>query len=293
MLNVMVRIACISIVVILIFSTVAIYKITSQDVIRDAGETAVKASRAMYEQQRDVLTSTDGNGKIKLHSDKDDIAKLDAYFRSYLTNFDILKIKIYSLSKEIIYSSDTKIIGEFDSNNRRLNKALNGEVDSHSENKDRTLDLSNEAKFNVTVVETYIPILAGNKTIGVFEIYTDVTTCSKEITHIVLVTLICLAAILFLVFAGSYLVVRNAAKLVKDTQKNLAEKVIQLEEALANVKLLEGVIPICMDCKKIRDDMASWQQLEHYISNHSEAVFSHGICPDCYEIRMEIIKSMK
>ena len=57
----------------------------------------------------------------------------------------------------------------------------------------------------------------------------------------------------------------------------------QLEAALARVKQLEGIIPICMFCKKIRDDQQSWHQLEAYISDHSEALFSHGICPHCAE----------
>jgi hypothetical protein len=56
-----------------------------------------------------------------------------------------------------------------------------------------------------------------------------------------------------------------------------------LKEANAKVRHLEGIIPICMYCKKIRDDMESWQQLEQYITEHSEAHFSHGICPECYE----------
>jgi len=56
-----------------------------------------------------------------------------------------------------------------------------------------------------------------------------------------------------------------------------------LRETQARVKHLEGIIPICMYCKKIRDDEASWQQMEHYISEHSEAMFSHSICPECFE----------
>jgi hypothetical protein len=62
----------------------------------------------------------------------------------------------------------------------------------------------------------------------------------------------------------------------------LREKVTQLEAALTKVKLLEGIIPICMYCKQIQNDKQSWQQLEVYISDHSEALFSHGICPECY-----------
>jgi hypothetical protein len=54
-----------------------------------------------------------------------------------------------------------------------------------------------------------------------------------------------------------------------------------LEEALANIKTLRGLVPICAACKKIRDDNGFWNQVESYVSAHSEAKFSHGICPEC------------
>jgi PAS domain S-box-containing protein len=60
------------------------------------------------------------------------------------------------------------------------------------------------------------------------------------------------------------------------------EKLIQeLQEAFAKIKVLSGFIPICASCKKIRDDQGYWNQLEAYIQSHTEAQFSHGICPDC------------
>jgi hypothetical protein len=52
-------------------------------------------------------------------------------------------------------------------------------------------------------------------------------------------------------------------------------------EALANVRTLEGLIPICASCKKVRDDKGYWNQVEHYISQHSDARLTHGYCPDC------------
>jgi sigma-B regulation protein RsbU (phosphoserine phosphatase) len=70
---------------------------------------------------------------------------------------------------------------------------------------------------------------------------------------------------------------------VVELQANLAERVLELEEVLARVKQLQGLLPICSYCKKIRDDRNYWQQVEAYISQHSEAVFSHGICPECFE----------
>ena len=74
--------------------------------------------------------------------------------------------------------------------------------------------------------------------------------------------------------------VRNHIAL-KEQRDLLACQKAALEAALGRVKQLEGIIPICMYCKKIRDDQQSWHQLETYISNHSEALFSHGICPHC------------
>ncbi len=55
----------------------------------------------------------------------------------------------------------------------------------------------------------------------------------------------------------------------------------QLREALADVKRLQGMLPICANCKKVRDDDGYWQQIESYISDHSDAKITHGICPEC------------
>lgn len=57
--------------------------------------------------------------------------------------------------------------------------------------------------------------------------------------------------------------------------------ILKLQDALANVKTLSGLLPICATCKKIRDDKGYWNQVEAYIQAHSEAQFTHGICPDC------------
>jgi response regulator RpfG family c-di-GMP phosphodiesterase len=66
-------------------------------------------------------------------------------------------------------------------------------------------------------------------------------------------------------------------------QAELTARVQELELALTRVKLLSGLLPICCYCKKIRNDQNYWQQVETYVKDHSEAEFSHGICPDCYE----------
>lgn len=65
-------------------------------------------------------------------------------------------------------------------------------------------------------------------------------------------------------------------------QESLARRVADLEAALANVKQLRGLLPMCSYCKKIRVDNSYWQQLETYLAAHSDAQFSHGVCPDCF-----------
>jgi rubrerythrin len=55
----------------------------------------------------------------------------------------------------------------------------------------------------------------------------------------------------------------------------------RLAKQMADIKQLRGLLPICMHCKKIRDDQGFWQQVEHYIEHHADVAFSHGICTDC------------
>lgn len=68
---------------------------------------------------------------------------------------------------------------------------------------------------------------------------------------------------------------------VVQLQNSLSDRIRQLQEAVSQIKSLRGIIPICSYCHKIRNDQKSWQQLEKYISEHSGAEFSHGICPEC------------
>jgi PAS domain S-box-containing protein len=74
---------------------------------------------------------------------------------------------------------------------------------------------------------------------------------------------------------------------IEEREKAEAEKeklIVELRKALNEVKTLGGLLPICASCKKIRDDQGYWNQLEDYIQKHSEAEFSHSVCPDCAKI---------
>ena len=69
-------------------------------------------------------------------------------------------------------------------------------------------------------------------------------------------------------------------------QRELAERVRQVEQALSEVKQLSGLLPICCYCKRIRSDQDYWQQVEVYVARHTDAQFTHGVCPTCMDERV-------
>jgi DNA-binding response OmpR family regulator len=70
---------------------------------------------------------------------------------------------------------------------------------------------------------------------------------------------------------------------VVDLRESLRQRVEELEQAVNRVNTLQGLLPICSFCKKIRDDQNYWTEVESYVSKASGAEFSHGVCPDCYD----------
>jgi hypothetical protein len=92
---------------------------------------------------------------------------------------------------------------------------------------------------------------------------------------------------------GKILVLRDITE-QKKIQEEREKLVRKLQEAKNQVKMLSGLLPICTNCKKIRDDQGYWHNVEEYIQKHSEADFTHGICPDCMEkYYPEIAKKVK
>jgi phosphoserine phosphatase RsbU/P len=73
-------------------------------------------------------------------------------------------------------------------------------------------------------------------------------------------------------------------------QRALADRVAELERAAASITRLEGLLPMCAYCKSIRNDQNYWERVESYISEHSGAQFTHGICPSCFEKLMETVR---
>ena len=84
--------------------------------------------------------------------------------------------------------------------------------------------------------------------------------------------------------AGGQLIYQSICRDITQRKKFESEReqlISDLKQALSEIKTLSGLLPICASCKRIRDDKGYWQQIETYISEHSDTVFSHGICPEC------------
>lgn len=88
---------------------------------------------------------------------------------------------------------------------------------------------------------------------------------------------------ILLMFSGIISTVYIFSHSIRQYEASLEKAIQDLKKAMSEIKTLKGLIPICASCKKIRDDKGYWNQLETHIQQHSDAQFSHGLCPDCQE----------
>jgi hypothetical protein len=95
-----------------------------------------------------------------------------------------------------------------------------------------------------------------------------------------------------LILLVSFLLVSWAVNKIHVLLQSENRKSANLEKALSKIKILENFLSICCVCHKIRDEQGHWQQMESYISEHSETRFSHGFCPECAKKAMEEIDQM-
>lgn len=83
--------------------------------------------------------------------------------------------------------------------------------------------------------------------------------------------------------AGVSFIILIVSHLLGKKDQEQQELIKNLQNALKEIKTLQGILPICSFCKKIRDDKGYWSQVDAYVSQHTDATFSHGVCPECIE----------
>jgi len=89
--------------------------------------------------------------------------------------------------------------------------------------------------------------------------------------------------LILLVFIVFGIVVSKIVSRLRHSEEEKTRTIADLQKAQKELTVLRGILPICASCKKIRDDDGSWQQIEGYIRDHSEAEFTHGLCPGCFK----------
>ena len=222
LLNLFSVLSVLSVAVILLLVGYGVYRVYSNEMIKGAEGDAVAVAQAIFGQEQKVLSVRDSDGGERIRVTREEFAGLDERMRKYLHPFDMFKIKVFSSDKTIVYSTDHSIIGKVDSDNVRLDRVLrSGAVDSQLQSKDKVADLAGEERINVEVVETYLPIRAGDAIIGSFEVYIDVSRARKRITTVLASSVAILFLVLVVVFAGLYVPMRRGTLWLEQAQDEL------------------------------------------------------------------------
>ena len=197
-------------------------------------------------------------------------------------DFGLAKLKIFSKSGEILFSTDPEEIGNINIEQYFHDIVARGGV--HTKLVSKNTDSLEHQRMSVDVVETYVPMMKDGIFLGAFEIYYDITENKRSLDRLLLISF---GIAIVLGLAVLTLSIANFAKerrilVERRRAEDEREKLIlKLQDALGEVRTLSGLLPICASCKKIRDDQGYWNQIEDYISSRSRATFSHGICPEC------------
>jgi diguanylate cyclase len=216
----------VSLIVILFLTGSGFHEVLQRYIISNAEDDARNVCNALLLDTGPSM-SVLSNGRAYPDVRSGDIPRLDLHLRKFLGPFNIHKIKIYTADGQIVYSTDKTIIGQFDRDNPRLKRALRGQYDSHVERKFEVRDLTNEKRFDVDVVETYVPIKdKNNKVLGCFETYIDVTKYRDQTELAVIWSVLIVAFAQLLVFVPSFLMIRKVTRNIRKMQKELTKQAI-------------------------------------------------------------------
>lgn len=198
------------------------------------------------------------------------------------TNFELKQLKVFSKSGEVLFSTNIADIGNVN-NQKYLHEVMTqGKV--HSKFIHRDAESLEGQKMAADVVETYVPIISAGQILGAFEIYYDITARKKQLDTLLLRSSITEFTLAFVILIAVVVLLFRENKTIAERKQAEEERIrliAELRKALADVKTLSGLLPICSSCKKIRDDKGYWKQIESYLDQHSEISFTHSICPDC------------
>lgn len=221
-------------IIILFLSWISLHHLYRSYIVKHAEADAVSISQSFLASNRELLLPSAERGNRQLDITAINHQRLDDTFRQFLSPFNVIKVKIFSTDGTIIYSTDPSLIGKLDRGNIQLNKALSGYNSSKIQTKNKMTDLAFEPRFDVDVVETYVPIYNLNEVIiGSFEIYQDMTHFRSDIDKGVRLGVLVLLFILLIVFSIAFIIVQSITKKLVVAQNEL--------QSLASIDSLTSV----------------------------------------------------
>lgn len=237
----------ISLFAILLVAGYGTYRVYSAQVMADAEDDANSVGSMILAQERKLLLNQGLDGAWRVTVAREKFPYLDERMHDYLPPFHIYKIKVFSADRTIVYSTDKEIIGRVDDKNPKLSAVLNtGAAYAHLENKEQVRDLGDETRFDVDVVEAYVPIKWEGTTIGSFEVYVDVTPARGKLAKVMSRSLIVLATVLVVILGALYIPMRRA---ILQTNRALDEL-----QNLANTDVLTGMFNRRFLLSRIREE---------------------------------------
>lgn len=236
---------------------------SNDNMLLEAERTATKITESLVEEEMDTIRFSSQDGRRTLIVRPEDIKLLDLRLRMFLQPFDILKIKIYNSDRMVIYCTDEALIGKKDLANASLQSALEGKSLSEIKQMRSVLDLYEERRFDVDMVESYIPVFDTDKQVaGVFEIYIDISKAKQKFVNNIALSIGYLVGVLALVNGLHYLLIRKETEQLNNTQQQL--KQLAITDPLTGMHNRRYVI------KRLEDEFAK-------LSRQKEKIYGDGI----------------
>ncbi len=181
--------------------------------VNEAIKNSIGIGEVIFKNERDIIRVSGSEGAMSLRVAPEDFLLLDRRMVNYLPPLGLVKIKVFSKDKIIIYSTDHSIIGREDKDNEYLDAALNGEVDSKVVRKNDFMDLEGEKRFDIDVVETYLPVKdKEHGIVGSYEIYADISYYRAELRELLRISLAGIGLTLFVIFGILFALMRYGTK---------------------------------------------------------------------------------
>lgn len=256
-----------------VYNFLVISPLFGQFLAESTNNAAVRVARhfaSMFDQKNSVLSSD--------HIKFDESSAIN----ELRSDFRLAKLKVFSNSGEILFSTDPDDIGGTNTESYFHEIVAKGNIVTKTLTKE-TESLEGEL-MSADVIETYLPVMNGENFLGALEIYYDITAEKNQLNKMLTRSSVLVFSIALALLIASMVILFIEKKHIhkrKHMEKEREKLISDLQDAIAKVNTLKRLLVICSNCKNVRDDKGYWNQIESYIRDHTDSEFSHSVCPKC------------